>query len=35
MRQTMLITGRLTEEALEPDLREKLLDAFRDLKLRE
>jgi anti-sigma factor RsiW len=35
MRQTMRITGRLTEEALEPDLREKLLDAFRDLKLRE
>ena len=26
------MTGRLTEEALEPDLREKLLDAFRDFR---
>ena len=35
MRQTMRLTGRLTEESLEPDLREKLLDAFRDFRLRE
>ena len=32
MRQTMKLTGRLTEEALEPDLREQLLDAFRSFK---
>jgi anti-sigma factor RsiW len=30
MRQTLRITGRLTEEALAPELRSKLLDAFRD-----
>jgi anti-sigma factor (TIGR02949 family) len=32
MRQTMRLTGRLTEEALEPELRAKLLDAFRDFR---
>jgi anti-sigma factor (TIGR02949 family) len=32
MRQMMKLTGRLTEEALEPELRVRLLDAFRDFK---
>ena len=32
MQQAMKITGRLTEEALDPELRTKLLDAFRDFK---
>jgi anti-sigma factor RsiW len=31
MRETIRLTGTLTEESLEPDLREKLLDAFRGL----
>ena len=31
MRATIRLTGTLTEESLEPDLREKLLDAFRGL----
>ena len=35
MRQTMKLTGRLTEEALDPELRENLLEAFRDFKRRE
>jgi anti-sigma factor (TIGR02949 family) len=35
MRQTMSLTGRLTEEALTPELREKLLDAFADFRRRE
>ena len=34
MRETMRLTGRLTEEALEPELRAKLLDAFRDFGAR-
>jgi len=32
MRETIRLTGTLTEESLEPDLRAKLLDAFRDLR---
>jgi len=35
IRQTMKLTGRLTEEALDPELRENLLEAFRDFKRRE
>ena len=35
MRQTMRLTGRLTEEALEPEFRAQLLDAFRDFKRQE
>jgi anti-sigma factor RsiW len=35
MRETMQLTGRLTEEALEPELRTKLLEAFRDFGRRE
>jgi anti-sigma factor RsiW len=35
MRQTIRLTGRLTEEALEPELREKLLAAFADFRRRE
>ena len=30
MRQTIKMTGRLTQEALEPELRERILEAFRD-----
>jgi predicted anti-sigma-YlaC factor YlaD len=32
MQQAMRLTGRLTEEALEPELRSRLLEAFRDFK---
>jgi anti-sigma factor RsiW len=32
MRQAMKLTGRLTEESLEPELRTKLLEAFRDFE---
>jgi len=32
MRQTIKMTGRLTEEALEPQLRERILEAFRDFR---
>ena len=32
MRQTIRLTGRLTEEALEPQLRERILEAFRDFR---
>jgi len=32
MRQTIKMTGRLTEEALEPELRSRILDAFRDFR---
>ena len=32
MQQAMKLTGRLSEEALEPELRTRLLDAFRDYK---
>jgi len=32
MQQAMKLTGRLTEEALEPDLRSQLLAAFRDFQ---
>jgi anti-sigma factor RsiW len=32
MRETMRLTGRLTEQALEPELRVKLLEAFRDFR---
>ena len=32
MRQTISLTGRLTEEALEPEFREQLMDAFADFK---
>jgi anti-sigma factor RsiW len=35
MRQTIRLTGRLTEEALEPELREKILEAFADFRRRE
>jgi anti-sigma factor (TIGR02949 family) len=35
MRQTIQLTGRLTEEALEPELREKILEAFADFRRRE
>ena len=31
MRETIRLTGRLSEETLEPALRERLLDAFRGL----
>ena len=30
MRETLRVTGELTEESLSPDARETLLDAFRD-----
>jgi anti-sigma factor (TIGR02949 family) len=32
MRQTIKLTGRLTEEALDPELRSRILDAFRDFR---
>ena len=35
MRQAMRLTGRLTEEALEPEFRAQLLEAFRDFKRQE
>ena len=35
MRATIRLTGRLTAESLEPELRSKLLDAFGELRRRE
>ena len=35
MQQTIRLTGRLTEEALEPELRSQLLDAFRAFRRQE
>ena len=32
MQETIRLTGRLTEEALEPQLRDSLLEAFRDFR---
>jgi len=32
MRETIRLTGRLSEDSLEPDFRERLLDAFRGLR---
>lgn len=32
MRQTIRLTGRLTEDALEPDVQRRLLDVFRTWK---
>lgn len=32
MRETVVLTGRLTEESVQPDAREALLEAFRDWK---
>ena len=32
MRETIRLTGGLAEESLEPDFRERLLDAFRGLR---
>jgi anti-sigma factor (TIGR02949 family) len=35
LRQAIRLSGRLTEEALEPELREKILEAFADFRRRE
>lgn len=32
MRETIVMTGRLTEESMQPEAREALLEAFRDWK---
>jgi anti-sigma factor RsiW len=32
IRQTIVLTGRLTEDALVPDMRDRLLEAFRSWK---
>jgi anti-sigma factor RsiW len=32
MRETIRLTGRVSEESLEPELRERILDAFRALQ---
>jgi predicted anti-sigma-YlaC factor YlaD len=35
MRETIRLTGRLTEESLDPELRSELIAAFRDFRRRE